>query len=58
MVLNLEEDNIGVVILGPYEHIKEGDLVRRTGRIVQVPVEELIGRGQSLRPANRWERPH
>ncbi|MGI6641132.1 MAG: F0F1 ATP synthase subunit alpha [Limnochordia bacterium] len=45
MVLNLEEDNIGAVILGPYEHIKEGDLVRRTGRIVQVPVgEELIGR--------------
>jgi len=45
MVLNLEEDSIGAVILGPYEHIKEGDLVRRTGRIVQVPVgEELIGR--------------
>ncbi len=45
MVLNLEEDNIGAVILGPYEHIKEGDLVRRTGRIVEVPVgEELIGR--------------
>jgi F-type H+-transporting ATPase subunit alpha len=45
MVLNLEEDNIGAVILGPYEHIKEGDAVRRTGRIVQVPVgEELVGR--------------
>lgn len=45
MVLNLEEDNIGVVILGPYEHIKEGDPVKRTGRVVQVPVgEAMIGR--------------
>ncbi|NLJ81131.1 MAG: F0F1 ATP synthase subunit alpha, partial [Firmicutes bacterium] len=45
MVLNLERDNIGVVILGPYEHIKEGDLVKRTRRVVQVPVgEALIGR--------------
>lgn len=45
MVLNLEEDNIGCVILGPYQHIKEGDIVRRTGRIMQVPVgEALIGR--------------
>ena len=45
MVLNLEQDNIGVVILGPYEHIKEGDPVRRTRRVVQVPVgEALIGR--------------
>jgi len=45
MVLNLEHDNIGVVILGPYEHIKEGDPVRRTRRVVQVPVgEALIGR--------------
>ncbi|HBG02844.1 MAG TPA: F0F1 ATP synthase subunit alpha, partial [Firmicutes bacterium] len=45
MVLNLEQDNIGVVILGPYEHIKEGDPVKRTGTVVQVPVGEgLIGR--------------
>lgn len=45
MVLNLEEDNIGCVILGPYTHIKEGDEVKRTGRIVEVPVgEALIGR--------------
>ncbi|MDI9459181.1 MAG: F0F1 ATP synthase subunit alpha, partial [Bacillota bacterium] len=45
MVLNLEQDNIGVVILGPYEHIKEGDPVKRTGRVVQVPVgEAMIGR--------------
>lgn len=45
MALNLEEDNIGCVILGPYTGIKEGDLVKRTGRIVEVPVgEALIGR--------------
>jgi len=45
MVLNLEEDNIGCVILGPYSHIKEGEQVRRTGRIVEVPVgEAMIGR--------------
>jgi F-type H+-transporting ATPase subunit alpha len=42
---NLEESNVGVVILGPYAEIKEGDEVRRTGRIMQVPVgEELLGR--------------
>jgi len=45
MALNLEEDNIGAVIMGPYAHIKEGDTVKRTGRIVEVPVgEALIGR--------------
>ena len=45
MALNLEEDNIGCVIMGPYSGIKEGDTVKRTGRIVEVPVgEALIGR--------------
>ncbi|MCL1916739.1 MAG: F0F1 ATP synthase subunit alpha [Peptococcaceae bacterium] len=45
MAMNLEEDNIGCVILGPYEGIKEGDEVKRTGRIVEVPVgEALVGR--------------
>lgn len=45
MVLNLEEDNIGCVILGPYTDIQEGDEVKRTGRIMEVPVgEALIGR--------------
>ena len=45
MALNLEEDNIGCVIMGPFTKIKEGDEVRRTGRIVQVPVgDALIGR--------------
>ncbi|MGI6732091.1 MAG: F0F1 ATP synthase subunit alpha [Anaerovoracaceae bacterium] len=45
MALNLEEDNVGVVILGPDREIKEGDIVRPTGRVVEVPVgPELIGR--------------
>ena len=45
MVLNLEQDNVGAAILGDSEHIKEGDTVKRTERIVQVPVgEALIGR--------------
>lgn len=42
---NLEESNVGVVILGPYEEISECDEVKRTGRIMEVPVgEEMIGR--------------
>ncbi|OXM86407.1 F0F1 ATP synthase subunit alpha [Paenibacillus rigui] len=42
---NLEESNVGIVILGPYTDIREGDQVKRTGRIMEVPVgEELIGR--------------
>src|SRR5574344_453155 len=45
MALNLEEDNVGVVILGEYQHIKEGMTVKTTGRIASVPVGEgLIGR--------------
>jgi F-type H+-transporting ATPase subunit alpha len=45
MVLNLEEDNVGAAILGEAEHIKEGDLVKRTEQIVRVPVGEgLKGR--------------
>ncbi len=45
MVLNLEEDNVGAALLGEDRHIKEGDIVKRTGRIVQVPVgEALVGR--------------
>ncbi len=45
MAQNLEEGNVGIIILGPYLDIKEGDEVRRTGRIMEVPVgEELIGR--------------
>jgi len=45
MVLNLETDNVGVAVLGEVTHIKEGDIVKRTGRIAQVPVgEALLGR--------------
>ncbi len=45
MALNLEEDNVGTVILGPDKEIKEGDIVKPTGRVVEVPVgPELIGR--------------
>jgi F-type H+-transporting ATPase subunit alpha len=45
IALNLEEDNVGVIILGPDTEIKEGMQVRRTGRIVSVPVgEQLLGR--------------
>jgi F-type H+/Na+-transporting ATPase subunit alpha len=45
LALNLEEDNIGSVILGDYLQLKEGDEVRRTGRVLEVPVgRELVGR--------------
>ncbi len=45
LVLNLEEDNVGVVLLGEFESVREGDIVKRTGKIAQVPVgEALIGR--------------
>jgi len=45
MAQNLEENNVGIIILGPYSDIREGDEVKRTGRIMEVPVgEELLGR--------------
>jgi F-type H+/Na+-transporting ATPase subunit alpha len=45
MAQNLEENNVGIIILGPYQEIREGDEVKRTGRIMEVPVgEELLGR--------------
>ena len=45
MALNLERDSVGVVVLGPYEQISEGDIVKTTGRILEVPVgPELLGR--------------
>lgn len=45
MVMNLEEDHVGAVLLGDSEEIKEGDMVRTTGRIVEVPVgDSMIGR--------------
>ncbi len=45
IALNLQEETVGAVILGSYQHIKEGDVVKRTGRIMSVPVSDaLIGR--------------
>ncbi|MBS1197844.1 MAG: synthase subcomplex alpha subunit [Proteobacteria bacterium] len=45
MALNLERDSVGAVVLGAYEHISEGDVVKTTGRILEVPVgPELLGR--------------
>ncbi|MCP4007162.1 MAG: F0F1 ATP synthase subunit alpha [bacterium] len=45
LVLNLEDDNVGIAIMGDDKHIREGDLVRRTGTILEVPVgDELCGR--------------
>ncbi|WP_041081089.1 F0F1 ATP synthase subunit alpha [Thermotoga profunda] len=45
LAFNLEEDNVGVILLGPYSQIKEGHIVRRLKKIIEVPVgEELLGR--------------
>src|SRR5690606_22197478 len=45
MALNLERDSVGAVVLGDYKHISEGDTVKCTGRILEVPVgEALLGR--------------
>src|SRR5213075_1593529 len=45
IALNLEEESVGAVLLGEFKEIKEGDIVKQTGRIISVPVgEELLGR--------------
>src|SRR5919198_5354007 len=45
IALNLEEDSVGAVLLGEFSEIKEGDPVKRTGRIISVPIgEEMLGR--------------
>ena len=45
MALNLERDSVGAVVLGDYQHLSEGDKVKCTGKILQVPVgDELMGR--------------
>src|SRR5688572_33318261 len=45
LALNLEEDKVGAVLFGDFQTIREGDMVKRTGRIMQVPVgEALVGR--------------
>src|SRR6201986_2288383 len=45
LALNLEQDSVGAVVLGDYKHLSEGDTVKTTGRILEVPVgPELLGR--------------
>ena len=45
LALNLEEDNVGVVMFGDWDKIVEGDTVKRTGKLLEIPVgEELLGR--------------
>jgi len=58
LVLNLEEDNVGVAVMGDDFGIKEGDMVKRTGRIAEVPVgEAVLGRVVSGKPeGSRWLR--
>src|SRR5689334_4539744 len=60
ITLNLEEDNVGAVLMGDDVGIKEGDPVKRTGRIAEVPVgEALIGRVVNAnRPANGRKGPN
>ena len=58
LALNLERDSVGAVILGDYEHISEGDTVKCTGRILEVPIgPELCGRVVRAGSAYRWQRP-
>src|ERR1035438_1725555 len=45
LALNLESDNVGAVLFGEWEHISEGDTVKRTGRLLEIPVgEQMLGR--------------
>jgi F-type H+/Na+-transporting ATPase subunit alpha len=66
LALNLERDSVGAVILGDYEHLVEGDTVKCTGRILEVPVgESLLGRvvdalgppSTARAPSKRMKRP-
>src|SRR3970282_2930966 len=52
LALNLERDSVGAVILGEYKHISEGDSVRCTGKILEVPVGEAVigGGGEGVAP--------
>ena len=60
IALNLEEESVGAVLLGEFREIKEGDLVKRTGRIISVPVGDEIAwpRGERTRPADRRQGSH
>lgn len=62
MVMNLEEDNVGAVLLGDHRNVNEGDTVKTTGRVIEVPVgDALTGRvvnalGQPIDGKVRWRR--
>src|ERR1700748_1228303 len=63
LALNLESDNVGAVLFGPWEHVSEGDTVKRSGRLLDIPVgEAMLGRivsplGQPLGGRGASERP-
>src|ERR671917_2683609 len=68
LALNLESDNVGAVLFGEWDRIEEGDTVKRTGRLLEIPVgEEMLGRivsplGQPLKgkaksPTNEFRPP-
>ena len=59
IALNLEEDNVGAVLMGDDVGVKEGDPVKRTGRIAEIPVGEALNRscGQRDWTAHRWQGP-
>src|SRR5438132_14143355 len=42
LALNLEEDNVGTALFGEWEHVKEGEVVKRTGRVTSIPVGEAL----------------
>ena len=54
MALNLEEDNVGLVLFGESSLVKEGDLAKRTERIVEIPVDFLPRKGESKITGNFW----
>ncbi len=59
LALNLERDSVGAVVLGDYEHLREGDVAKTTGRILEVPIgPETAGpRGQRAGRADRRQGP-
>src|SRR5205807_9463243 len=60
LALDLREDGVGAAIMGPYEHLQEGDPVRTTGKVAAVPVgDELVGRvvrSEERRVGKGWRR--
>ena len=62
IALNLEEDNVGVALFGAWEQVAEGETVKRTGKVMSVPVGELVGRivdplGNPVDGQDRWAPP-